>query len=270
MYNSRVSLYFSHVSSSDSYCSVDILIFSSHSTPYFSRELEVEEDILEPYKHYHGPRHPYRVVRSLHPDIIYKLTHEDYPTPSSHLAPPLLHTYPFVRSIGTYWNQRFVTGHYFVVTHPLEMLSVLEPDQPGGCAKRKRATVGKSIQQRKCILATNAGFFNTTTDACIGRFYIEKIGQVSKPYFPHNTSTYGFLSWGGVLLLLNIYVFHCWLYVLFGVHIKGPVYRISLAARMSIILSHSEVLLSQNHSLWDSMMLILAAREILYTGPLNE
>ena len=38
---------------------------------------------------------------------------------------------------------------------------------------------------------------------------------------------------------------------------KGPVYRISLAARMSIILSHSEVLL------------ILAAREILYTGPLN-
>ena len=38
-------------------------------------------------------------------------------------------------------------------------------------------------------------------------------------------------------------------------------YRISLAA--------SEVLLGQNHSLWDSMMLILAAREILYTGPLN-
>ena len=29
--------------------------------------------------------------------------------------------------------------------------------------------------------------------------------------------------------------------------IKGPVYRISLGARMSIILSHSEVLLGQNH-----------------------
>ena len=28
---------------------------------------------------------------------------------------------------------------------------------------------------------------------------------------------------------------------------KGPVYRISLPARMSIILSHSEVLLGQNH-----------------------
>ena len=90
-----------------------------------------------------------------------------------------------------------------MVTHPLEMLSVLEPDQPGGCAKRKRATVGKSIQQRKCILATNAGFFNTTTDACIGRFYIEKIGQVSKPYFPHNTSTYGFLSWGGCTAVIE-------------------------------------------------------------------
>ena len=50
--------------------------------------------------------------------------------------------------------------------------------------------------------------------------------------------------------------------------LKGPVYRISLAARMSIILSHSEVLLGQSHSVWDSMMLILAAREILYTGPL--
>ena len=33
---------------------------------------------------------------------------------------------------------------------------------------------------------------------------------------------------------------------------------------MSIILSHSEVLLGQNHSVWDSMMLILAAMEILY------
>ena len=38
---------------------------------------------------------------------------------------------------------------------------------------------------------------------------------------------------------------------------------------MSIILSHSEVFLGQNHSVWDSMMLILAAREILYTGPLR-
>ena len=38
---------------------------------------------------------------------------------------------------------------------------------------------------------------------------------------------------------------------------------------MSIILSQSEVLLGQNRSVWDSMMLILAAREILYTGPLN-
>ena len=34
-----------------------------------------------------------------------------------------------------------------------------------------------------------------------------------------------------------------------GTHwsLNGPVYRISLAARMSIILSHSEVLLGQNH-----------------------
>ena len=90
---------------------------------------------------------------------------------------------------------------------------------------------------------------------------------------------------------------------MFLIFFKGPVYRISLAARMSIILSHSEVLLGQNHSdlncvsmhiygfctpkicietqfkflwfwpsktsLWDSMMLILAAREILYTGPLS-
>ena len=53
-------------------------------------------------------------------------------------------------------------------------------------------------------------------------------------------------------------------------HLKGSVYRITLAARMSIILSHSEVLLGQNHSLWDSMMLILAAREILYTSPLRD
>ena len=38
---------------------------------------------------------------------------------------------------------------------------------------------------------------------------------------------------------------------------------------MSIIRAHSEVLLGQNHSLWNSMMLILTAREIIYTGPLT-
>ena len=32
-----------------------------------------------------------------------------------------------------------------------------------------------------------------------------------------------------------------------AIMLKRPVYRISLAARMSIILSHSEVLLGQNH-----------------------
>ena len=51
--------------------------------------------------------------------------------------------------------------------------------------------------------------------------------------------------------------------------LKGPVYRISLAARMSIKLSHSEVLLGQNHSLWNSMILILTARKVLYTDPLS-
>ena len=38
--------------------------------------------------------------------------------------------------------------------------------------------------------------------------------------------------------------------------IKGPVYRISLAARMSIILSHSKVLLGQNHRIVSLFILI--------------
>ena len=39
-----------------------------------------------------------------------------------------------------------------------------------------------------------------------------------------------------------------------------PVYKLGA----QLILSHSEVLLGQNYSVWDSMMLILAAREMIW------
>ncbi len=73
--------------------------------------------------------------------------------------------------IGSYWDERFLYGHHFVINHPEKTLSFLEPQKEGGCAENMRARVqDTSMSYRQhCIIASNAGFFNTTDGSCIGQ-----------------------------------------------------------------------------------------------------
>ncbi|KAI3361257.1 hypothetical protein L3Q82_012917, partial [Scortum barcoo] len=59
-------------------------------------------------------------------------------------------------------------GHMTVVHDPLRTLSVLEPGGPGGCQKGQRAKVEEMAAATGCVYAQNAGFFNTTSDQCLG------------------------------------------------------------------------------------------------------
>ncbi|XP_044215488.1 N-acetylglucosamine-1-phosphodiester alpha-N-acetylglucosaminidase-like isoform X5 [Thunnus albacares] len=55
-----------------------------------------------------------------------------------------------------------------VVQDPLRTLSVLEPGGSGGCEKSHRVTVVETAETAGCLYAQNAGYFNTTTDGCLG------------------------------------------------------------------------------------------------------
>ena len=65
-------------------------------------------------------------------------------------------------------------GHVFTVDDPLRMLSVLEPQRPGGCSQREdiredfRVPVQETAVARNCSVAINAGFFNVNDGKCYG------------------------------------------------------------------------------------------------------
>ncbi|XP_060073735.1 N-acetylglucosamine-1-phosphodiester alpha-N-acetylglucosaminidase-like [Ylistrum balloti] len=84
---------------------------------------------------------------------------------------PLMESRYTFEDIGPFYNRKTVFIHYTVVNNPFRTLSVLEPLKQGGCQDGKtgdRATVVKSAEQMKCMVAINAGLFNTTSGSCLG------------------------------------------------------------------------------------------------------
>lgn len=73
-----------------------------------------------------------------------------------------------MKDIGLFPVQRIVRGHYVVISNPLRTLSVLEPDQPGGCILNIRQTVLETAKKNKCLVAINAGYFDTKQGSCLG------------------------------------------------------------------------------------------------------
>ena len=59
------------------------------------------------------------------------------------------------------------------MNNPARTLTVMEPGGRGGCENRTRSTVRETARTQQCVLATNAGFYNTTTDECLGEFAIK-------------------------------------------------------------------------------------------------
>lgn len=87
-------------------------------------------------------------------------------------------TLPIVESLhSTYtvaensYNARDILLHVAYVHNPMKTVSVYEPLHDGTCKMRNRtlAKVKTTAEIRHCIVASNAGLFNTKNGACYGR-----------------------------------------------------------------------------------------------------
>ena len=129
-------------------------------------------DLLEPYLYHHGPTHHHRVVRECQPPTFGNDTYEEIPAHrQSSLTPysSVVECREFVKKISYYWEETYVSGHHILISEPDKTLSILEPLRAGGCEDEIVATVSETAKQKDCIVAVNAGFYNTTSHACYGR-----------------------------------------------------------------------------------------------------
>ena len=140
---------------------------------HWSEERVIEEDWLLPYRFHHGPRHSNRYVRRVQPDKYDNVTYEVAPPHrSDNASEPVVERRQFVQAVGDYWAKTTVRGHYFRVSNPHKTVSVLEPRESHGCDHDMRETVKETSEKINCLAAVNAGFFNTTSGACIGNVHI--------------------------------------------------------------------------------------------------
>ncbi|KAJ8302805.1 hypothetical protein KUTeg_019201 [Tegillarca granosa] len=132
-------------------------------------------DILQPYSGHHGPKHrTHRQVRECQHVRYGNKTHSKplaHGYHDNHLTLPLVTTKQFIKEVGTFYtNKRDILVHMSVVNNPTKTVAILEPGHPGSCqdGQADRATVMETAKQKSCIVAVNAGFFNTHNGACLG------------------------------------------------------------------------------------------------------
>ena len=87
---------------------------------------------------------------------------------SKNVVQPVAKTRHAIVPEGLYYNQRDNQVHFTIVNNPLSTVSVLEPGSIGGCEDQMRSTVVESAKQKNCLVAINAGFFNTHNGSCLG------------------------------------------------------------------------------------------------------
>ena len=133
------------------------------------------DDILTPYKDYYKTKRTHRHVRECQPILYGNRTHETLKI-LSRIKPGK----PFVQVKNFYHRytrnnvETDVVGHVVSIEDPFRTFSVLEPREVGGCSDPyKRATVAESAKQRKCWVATNAGFFRTKDGKCYGNVFTD-------------------------------------------------------------------------------------------------
>ncbi|KAL7394538.1 hypothetical protein ABVT39_027504 [Epinephelus coioides] len=173
--------------------------------------VSMDDDILLPYSHGHGPSHSHRHVRDCQPLVHGNVTHESWPS-SDHSGLPVAESTKFVSAVAK--NTRWVYGHMTVVHDPLRAVSVLEPGGPGGCGMNQRATVVETAEAAGCLYAQNAGFFNTKTGQCLGNVVsdgsrVQDSGGLQNAQFGirrDGTLVFGYLSQDDVLDQSNPFV----------------------------------------------------------------
>ncbi|KAG8201591.1 hypothetical protein JTE90_011257 [Oedothorax gibbosus] len=183
-----------------------------------------KEDSLSPYTQRHGSRLTHRSIEECHLLENGSSPHELYPA-NKHLSftKPFIKIKRFVKNIGTSFIQKIVRGHYVVISNPLETLSVFEPDQPGGCNLNIRQTVRETARKNECLVAINAGYFDTKKGSCLGNvisdgrlahdsrgiqnahFGLTEDGQIFTGYLSHEHVLSGKLKQlvGGVVWILR-------------------------------------------------------------------
>lgn len=135
----------------------------------FSLERLTREDHLTPYKIRHGSHLSYREIKECHPVEFGDVPHEEFfidKTNVSHKS--IVETKLFHKQFIRHNKSVSVYGHYSIVFDPLHTLSVLEPSHKDGCSQNVRETVANTAMKNKCLVAINAGFFNTDSGACLG------------------------------------------------------------------------------------------------------
>ena len=88
---------------------------------------------------------------------------------------PLVERHHTTKEVGPYsWEKRDVLLHVMYVNNPVETVSIYEPLHDGTCKLDglQTATVCQSAASRRCLLAVNAGLFNTSTGQCYGKYHI--------------------------------------------------------------------------------------------------
>ncbi|XP_056237454.1 N-acetylglucosamine-1-phosphodiester alpha-N-acetylglucosaminidase [Seriola aureovittata] len=173
--------------------------------------VSMDDDVLLPYAHGHGPSHSHRHVRDCQPTVHGNATHESWPS-SNHSGLPLAESTVFVTDVPG--GSRYVYGHMTVVHDPLRTVSVLEPGGPGGCGMNQRATVEETAEAAGCLYAQNAGFFDTHTGKCHGNLVsngrkVQDSGGVQNAQFGirrDGTLVFGYLSQEDVLDQSNPFV----------------------------------------------------------------
>lgn len=164
----------------------------------------VKLDILQPYRDHHGPKHrTHRQVRECQ-DIRYgNVTHSKLLSHGfrGNISLPIADTRHMIHVIQeNYYLRRDVLMHLSVINNPFLTVSVLEPEPDNGCEKDSRATVLESAEREQCIVAINAGFFNTTSGACKGNLVsngriVQDSGGIQNAHFGITKDGYLFIGY---------------------------------------------------------------------------
>ncbi|XP_072249836.1 N-acetylglucosamine-1-phosphodiester alpha-N-acetylglucosaminidase isoform X1 [Leuresthes tenuis] len=171
----------------------------------------MNDDILLPYAHGHGPSHSHRHVRDCQSVIYGNNTHESWPS-SNHNGQPVAESKIFVTNVER--SAKWVYGHVTVVHDPLRTVSVVEPGGPDGCKMSRNVSVEETAKAAQCLYAQNAGFFGTKSGKCLGNVVsngrlVQNSGGVQNAQFGirrDGSLVFGYLSQEDVLDQSNPFV----------------------------------------------------------------
>nr|XP_054748257.1 N-acetylglucosamine-1-phosphodiester alpha-N-acetylglucosaminidase-like [Lytechinus pictus] len=187
----------------------------SCSEPFSNGWLPVE-DVVTPYEHgKHGSPRSHRQIRECQPVIYGNVTHHMQKSHNSEQNGKV--PYP-ITDLKYFYDDlplgERAPGHIVWVKNPARTVSVLEPYDSGGCTNLHRATVVASAKQENCMVAVNAGFFNTRTGDCYGNVVtngklVQSSGGLQNAHFgirADGTIVFGYLSEEDVLQKENPFI----------------------------------------------------------------